>query len=174
MNVTADPSAISGANAATYQAVPPPATGYYNQYSQSYSQFKKPANQAPNQNKNTTQAPLVGPDYGYGYQGPPGVSMAGPADYSYAGERVDFGLVIWCEPMTVCLKLFSVFSIQWTTGYSGVRTTRYHTPWLRIHPERLPKPGRVQQRNKYRRLHIQINTWRTDEYSMDSDISAVL
>lgn len=94
MNVTADQSAISSVNASTYQAVPPPATGYYNQYSQSYAQFKKPANQTPNQNKNATQAPLVGPDYGYGYQGPPGVTMGGPADYSYAGECLNFGLLI--------------------------------------------------------------------------------
>uniref|UniRef100_A0A8B9RP31 Interleukin enhancer binding factor 3a n=1 Tax=Astyanax mexicanus TaxID=7994 RepID=A0A8B9RP31_ASTMX len=52
----------SGPDTATYQAVPPPATGYYNQYSQSYSQFKKTG-----QIQGQGQAPLVGPDYGYGY-----------------------------------------------------------------------------------------------------------
>lgn len=64
----------SGPDAATYQAVPPPATGYYNQYSQSYSQFKKTG-------QNQGQAPLVGPDYGYGYSN----QAAGGQDYSYGG-----------------------------------------------------------------------------------------
>lgn len=88
MNPQEAPSTVS---AATYQAVPPPVTGYYNQYTQSYSQFKKPVDQGqnqtqtPTQSKTTNQQPLVGPDYGYGYQGP-GMGMAGPPDYNYAGE----------------------------------------------------------------------------------------
>lgn len=85
-----DPSANANVSAATYQAVPPPVTGYYNQYSQSYSQFKKPQGQVQNQNQNQSkttnqQAPLVGPDYGYGYQGA-GMGMGGPPDFNYAGE----------------------------------------------------------------------------------------
>uniref|UniRef100_A0A673IP37 Spermatid perinuclear RNA-binding protein-like n=1 Tax=Sinocyclocheilus rhinocerous TaxID=307959 RepID=A0A673IP37_9TELE len=94
MNPQEDPFATSTISAATYQAVPPPVTGYYNQYTQSYSQFKKPLNQGQNQtptqnqiqSKTTNQqAPLVGPDYGYGYQGP-GMGMGGPPDFNYAGE----------------------------------------------------------------------------------------
>lgn len=92
-----DPSAAAAITAA-YQAVPPPMTGYYNQYSQSYSQFKKPLNQGQgpiqnqnlNQSKTTNQqAPLVGPDYGYGYQGSGmgmGMGMGGTPDFNYAGE----------------------------------------------------------------------------------------
>lgn len=89
-----DPSATAAISAATYQAVPPPMTGYYNQYSQSYSQFKKTLNQGQgqiqNQNQNQSkttnqQAPLVGPDYGYGYQGT-GMGMGGTPDFNYAGE----------------------------------------------------------------------------------------
>lgn len=157
MDVTADQSAI--ANAATYQAVPPPVTGYYNHYSQTYSQFKKPDIQVQNQNKNSIQAPLVGPDYGYGYGGPPGVSMGGPGDYSYAGGCLNFGLYVSFNSWKVCPKLSFVFSIQWTTWYSNIRTTRYHTPGIRLHPKRLPKLGGLHQWNQYCRLYIQINTW---------------
>ncbi|XP_072539342.1 interleukin enhancer-binding factor 3a [Salminus brasiliensis] len=67
-------SAPIGPNTPTYQAVPPPATGYYNQYSQAYSQFKKTG-------QNQGQAPLVGPDYGYGYTSQP----VGGQDYGYGG-----------------------------------------------------------------------------------------
>uniref|UniRef100_A0A3B4DIR2 Interleukin enhancer binding factor 3a n=2 Tax=Pygocentrus nattereri TaxID=42514 RepID=A0A3B4DIR2_PYGNA len=66
----------AGPDTPTYQAVPPPAAGYYNQYSQAYSQFKKTG-----QNQNPSQAPLVGPDYGYGY---PNQATVGQ-DYSYGG-----------------------------------------------------------------------------------------
>ncbi|XP_076871429.1 interleukin enhancer-binding factor 3a isoform X2 [Brachyhypopomus gauderio] len=70
-------SASAGANKATYQAVPPPATGYFNHYSQAYSQFKKTVQ---NQNQIQTQnQPLVGPDYGYGYPN----QAVGGQDYSY-------------------------------------------------------------------------------------------
>lgn len=94
MNPQEDPSATSTVSTATYQAVPPPVTGYYNQYTQSYSQFKTPVNQGQGQNQTQTQtqskttnqqAPLVGPDYGYGYQGP-GMGMGGPPGFNYAGE----------------------------------------------------------------------------------------
>ncbi|KAI4878164.1 hypothetical protein NFI96_010110 [Prochilodus magdalenae] len=71
-----DIDASAGPNTPTYQAVPPPASGYYNQYSQAYSQFKKSG-----QNQGSGQAPLVGPDYGYGY---PNQATAGQ-DYSYGG-----------------------------------------------------------------------------------------
>ncbi|TRY92297.1 hypothetical protein DNTS_029771 [Danionella cerebrum] len=67
-----------------YQAVPPPATGYFNQHSQSYSQYKKPE-QSQNQDQSkpaNQQAPLVGPDYGYGYQSH---TMTGPSDYYSSG-----------------------------------------------------------------------------------------
>ncbi|XP_026883954.1 interleukin enhancer-binding factor 3a isoform X2 [Electrophorus electricus] len=80
-------SASADTNKATYQAVPPPATGYYNQYSQAYSQFKK---SGQNQNQTQTQnSPLVGPDYGYGY---PNQTIGGQ-DYSYGayGSQSTFG-----------------------------------------------------------------------------------
>uniref|UniRef100_A0A3B1JPL8 Interleukin enhancer binding factor 3a n=1 Tax=Astyanax mexicanus TaxID=7994 RepID=A0A3B1JPL8_ASTMX len=78
----------SGPDTATYQAVPPPATGYYNQYSQSYSQFKKTG-----QIQGQGQAPLVGPDYGYGYSN----QAEGGQHYSCGGynnpgaDKQDYG-----------------------------------------------------------------------------------
>lgn len=131
VNPQEDQSATSTISASTYQAVPPPVTGYYNQYTQSYSQFKKPLNQGQNQTQNqiqskTTnqQAPLVGPDYGYGYQGP-GMGMGGPPDFNYAGEFECFE----CCVLVICLKpqlsetLVFFNSIQWTTWHSNVRAT---------------------------------------------------
>ncbi len=130
MNPPLDPSTTSTDSTATYQAVPPPVTGYYNQYTQSYSQFKTPVNQDQNQTPTQTQskttnpqAPLVGPDYGYGYQGP-GMGMGGPPNFNYAGEieRFECGVVIYFKPQLSETLVF-LNSIQWTTWYSNVRAT---------------------------------------------------
>ncbi|KAB5515419.1 hypothetical protein PHYPO_G00249510 [Pangasianodon hypophthalmus] len=68
---------ISDTHAQVYQAVPPPASGYYSQHSHEYGQYRKNTqtlNQNPNMNQNLNQnsgqnqESLVGPDYGYGYQ----------------------------------------------------------------------------------------------------------
>ncbi|XP_052415242.1 interleukin enhancer-binding factor 3a [Carassius gibelio] len=104
MNPQKAPSASSTVSTATYQAVPPPVTGYYNQYTQSYSQFKKPGEQGQNQNQTQSkttnqQAPLVGPDYGYGYQGP-GMGMGGPPGFNYAAYSGPPGTATFGPPGT--------------------------------------------------------------------------
>ncbi|XP_060774495.1 interleukin enhancer-binding factor 3a isoform X2 [Neoarius graeffei] len=58
---------ISDTHAQVYQAVPPPASGYYSQHSHEYGQYRKNT-QTVNQNSGQNQESLVGPDYGYGYQ----------------------------------------------------------------------------------------------------------
>ncbi|XP_051568186.1 interleukin enhancer-binding factor 3-like isoform X2 [Myxocyprinus asiaticus] len=128
------------ANAATYQAVPPPMTGYYNQYSQSFSQFKKPNNvgqgQNQNQSKNSNQAPLVGPDYGYGYQGagmgmgPPGVPGppgVGPTDFNYAAYYGPPGTATFGPPGTTPQSYgFTQSAYPNLGGYSsGANNTDY-------------------------------------------------
>uniref|UniRef100_A0A8C1P4R0 Interleukin enhancer binding factor 3a n=1 Tax=Cyprinus carpio TaxID=7962 RepID=A0A8C1P4R0_CYPCA len=133
VNPQEDQSATSTISASTYQAVPPPVTGYYNQYTQSYSQFKKPLNQGQNQTQNqiqskTTnqQAPLVGPDYGYGYQGP-GMGMAGPPDYNYAAYNGPPGTATFGPPGTTNQSYsFTQSAYPNLGGYSsGANSTDY-------------------------------------------------
>ncbi|XP_016374012.1 spermatid perinuclear RNA-binding protein-like [Sinocyclocheilus rhinocerous] len=135
MNPQEDPFATSTISAATYQAVPPPVTGYYNQYTQSYSQFKKPLNQGQNQtptqnqiqSKTTNQqAPLVGPDYGYGYQGP-GMGMGGPPDFNYAAYNGPPGTATFGPPGTTNPSYsFTQSAYPNLGGYSsGANSTDY-------------------------------------------------
>ncbi|XP_016304628.1 spermatid perinuclear RNA-binding protein-like isoform X2 [Sinocyclocheilus anshuiensis] len=133
LNPQEDPSATI--SAATYQAVPPPVTGYYYQYTQSYSQFKKPLNQGQNQtqtqnqiqSKTTNQqAPLVGPDYGYGYQGP-GMGMGGPPDFNYAAYNGPPGTATFGPPGTTNQSYsFTQSAYPNLGGYSsGANSTDY-------------------------------------------------
>ncbi|XP_016118514.1 interleukin enhancer-binding factor 3 homolog, partial [Sinocyclocheilus grahami] len=135
MNPQEDPSATSTISAATYQAVPPPVTSYYNQYTQSYSQFKTPLNQGQNQtqtqnqiqSKTTNQqAPLVGPDYGYGYQGP-GMGMGGPPDFNYAAYNGPPGTAAFGPPGTTNQSYsFTQSAYPNLGGYSsGANSTDY-------------------------------------------------
>ncbi|KAK7154886.1 hypothetical protein R3I93_009742 [Phoxinus phoxinus] len=130
-----DLSATAAINAAVYQAVPPPMTGYYNQYSQSYSQFKKPLSQGqgqiqnPSQNQSKTtnqQAPLVGPDYGYGYQGT-GMGMGGTPDFNYAAYSGPPGTATFGPPGTTNQSYsFTQSAYPNLGGYSsGASTTDY-------------------------------------------------
>ncbi|XP_062853253.1 interleukin enhancer-binding factor 3a [Trichomycterus rosablanca] len=77
-----------------YQAVPPPSSGYYNQQSQQYGQYKKNT-QNTNANADQSQQSLVGPNYGYGYQNSQNYSYGAYSNQStYSGTGAVTGTMM--------------------------------------------------------------------------------
>ncbi|TTJ23334.1 Protein Wiz [Bagarius yarrelli] len=73
---------MSDTHTQVYQAVPPPASGYYSQHSHEYGQYRK---NPQNQNLGQNQESLVGPDYGYGYQNTHNYNYGASANHSTFG-----------------------------------------------------------------------------------------